>query len=146
MFGHYILNVCSLHSLFTRTCSNIIYSTLHLNFGQTQPIKVYSPRNFSHFTCFGSRIGPSYKIKFGHLNSPRFLLPWGIKLTILPKHGLKNFLQFLHFFFQQFQNNLILENSSVGILKHSLNQKSKFGSNEEIAFTPKFNSIFPKFQ
>ena len=81
---------------------HIIYSTLHLNFGQTQPIKVYSPRNFSHFTCFGIRIRSSYKIKFGHLNNPRFLLPWGIKLTILPKHGQKNFMQFLRFFFQQF--------------------------------------------
>ena len=35
--------------------------------GQTQPIKVYSPRKLGHFTCFGDRIWSSYIVQFGHL-------------------------------------------------------------------------------
>ena len=58
----------------------------YLNFGQTQPIKVYSPRklifnvyspptslviyNKYNLVILQSQIRSSYKVKFGHLNNP----------------------------------------------------------------------------
>ena len=68
--------------LFKGYCSGINIRTLNFKFGQTQPIKVYSPRKlifnvyspptFLVILRFGNRLRSSYIVQFGHLNNPPY--------------------------------------------------------------------------